>query len=324
MNNKDINTWFHHLGGKDLFKKTDEKFVEYRKKWQEWPKTFDIGNFPLFIDIEVTNVCNLKCPWCVTTISGKKDKKGFISKERVEKIIDEGKDNGLYGIKFNIRGEPLLHPSIDYFVEYAKRKGMVDVYFNTNAVALTERISNKLIDAGLDRISISFEGCTKEIYEKNRVGANFELVLKNIESLINIKNKLNIDHPKIRIQTIKLPEIDIEEYGRFWKEKVDEVSYLDYKDMGNKKKGTVSSWVCPQLWQRMAVLWNGDIFPCNHDDEQSIKLGNIDSLSIKDGWESLDIKRFRYIHRQGLAHTINACDGCYLRNIEINKIKKKE
>ena len=132
MGKKLVNTWFHHLSGENFFEKNDKKSIEYRKKWEEWPNTFKIENFPLFIDIEVTNICNLKCPFCSTTISGNKNKKGFISKKNVEKIIDEGSDNGLYGVKFNIRGEPLLHSDISYFVKYAKKKGLIDVYFNTH------------------------------------------------------------------------------------------------------------------------------------------------------------------------------------------------
>ncbi|KKM01460.1 hypothetical protein LCGC14_1794190 [marine sediment metagenome] len=64
----------------NLFEKNDEKFVEYRRKWEEWPVIYNIEDFPLFIDIEVTNKCNLKCPFCSTTISGNKNKKGFIKK----------------------------------------------------------------------------------------------------------------------------------------------------------------------------------------------------------------------------------------------------
>ena len=174
---KDINAWFHHLVGDSLFKNDDKKFIEYRKRWQHQPKDFDPGDFPLFLDIEVTNACNLRCPFCATTISGDKYKKGFISMEHVDKILKEGAENGLYGVKFNIRGEPLLHPSIVDFVRSAKDKGLIDVYFNTNGMLLTEEMCRKLIDARLDRVSISFDGFTKEIYEGNSDGANLETLL---------------------------------------------------------------------------------------------------------------------------------------------------
>ena len=315
MKKESINTWFHHLEGENLFNKNDEKFIEYRRKWEEWPVIFNIENFPLFIDIEVTNTCNLRCPFCSTTISGSKNKKGFISKENVEKIIDEGYDNGLYGVKFNVRGEPLLHKDICDFVKYAKKKGLIDVYFNTNALLLTEEISYKLIEAELDRISISFEGYTKEVYEKNRVGSNYEKILNNVEKLQLAKCKLNVDYPKVRIQTINIKnEFSVEKYKEFWKDKVDEVAFLDYKDMDVKNKGKVSSWICPQLWQRMAVLWDGTISPCNHDDECLISLGNIDDVSIEECWNSNKIMKLRDIHKKGVSHRIRACDGCYLRN----------
>ncbi len=79
----------------------------------------------------------------------------------VKKIIDEGADNGLYGAKFNVRGEPLLHKEIDKIVYYAKKKGLIDVYFNANALLLNEEMCKRLIDSRLDRISISIEGYTK-------------------------------------------------------------------------------------------------------------------------------------------------------------------
>jgi len=319
--NKDINSNFHRIGGKDLYKDKNEKFLDYRKKWNEYPRDFHVGNFPLFLDIESTNVCNLRCPFCATTMSGKKQKKGYMSVSMMEKIIDEGADNGLYGVKFNIRGEPLLHPKIDYFVKYAKEKGLIDVYFNTNGFYLTKEMSYKLIDARLDRISISFEGYTKEVYEKNRVGSSYEKVLENINNLREIRDKNKIDYPKIRIQTVKLPnsEFDMEEYKNFWKSRVDEIAFLDYKDMDGKKKGIKNSWICYQLWQRMAILWNGSISPCNHDDELKIFLGNINDNLLKTCWESDKLNKIRDIHKKGLAYKIKACDGCYLRSSEICK-----
>ncbi len=121
------NANFHHIAGDDLFKRDDSVFKEYRRQWKEWPEKFYAGDFPLFIDVEVTSVCNLKCPFCSTTYRDKFIDKGFISFDIVKKIVDEGAINGLYGIKFNYRGEPLLHKDICKFVKYAKDKGLIDV-----------------------------------------------------------------------------------------------------------------------------------------------------------------------------------------------------
>ena len=329
MSNRDIiieaNSNFHHIAGENLFDKNDSRFKEYREKWKKRPENFHAGEFPLFIDIEATSACNLRCPFCATTFRGKVIKKGFVTFDAVKRIIDEGVSNNLYGVKFNIRGEPLLHPEIHEFVKYAKQRGLIDVYFNSNAMLLTDDIARKLIDAGLDRLSISFEGITKDVYEKYRVGAKYETVLSNIEKIQSLKKKLGVEHPKIRIQTVMLPEIvsAFEQYKSFWSKIADEVGFLDYKEMKVKKKGIEYPWACPQIWQRMAVWWDGTILPCNHDDDGMLALGNIREVSIKDSWQSASLNKMRDIHRNGMAHTIPACDGCYLRDSEIIKLMEK-
>jgi radical SAM protein with 4Fe4S-binding SPASM domain len=322
----EVNSNFHHVAGKNLFKKEDQRFNEYRKRWNEWPKSFYVGEYPIFIDIEVTSACNLKCDFCATTFRGKTIKKGFISFEIIKKIIDEGADNDLFGVKFNIRGEPLLHPQIHEFVKYAKQKNLIDVYFNTNAILLGEDVAKKLIDSGLDRLSISFEGYTKSVYEKYRIGANYEKVLSNIENIQSLKRKLGVEHPKVRIQTVMLPELEetFDEYKKFWAERVDEVGFLDYKEMKIKKRNIKYPWACPQIWQRMAIWWNGTILPCNHDDDGLLVLGNIRTSTIKEVWNSNKLNNIREMHKKGNAHEIQACDGCYLRDSEILKLQEKE
>lgn len=320
-----INSNFHHVAGKDLFESNDTRFREYRKKWKDFPEKFYVGEFPLFIDLEVTSTCNLRCPFCATTFRGGRIKKGFMSFDTVKKILDEGADNNLYGVKFNIRGEPLLHPQIHDFVKYAKTKGLIDVYFNTNAMLLSEEVANKLIDVGLDRLSISFEGYTKDVYEKHRVGANYEAVLSNIENLQSLKKRRGVEHPKIRIQAVMLPDIStlFEDYKKFWIERADEVGFLDYKVMNVRKKGVKYQWACPQIWQRMAIWWNGIILPCNHDDDGLIALGSINEMTIKQAWFSEKLNNIREMHKSGLAHEISACNGCYLRDSEILKLQIK-
>lgn len=319
----EANTNFHHLAGENLFEKQDLKFREYRRKWKEWPKTFHIGEFPLFIDVEVTSACNLKCPFCATTFRGSNIKKGFISEKIVRKIIDEGTDRNLYGVKFNIRGEPLLHPKIHKFVKYAKDKGLIDVYFNTNAMLLDKEQASRLIDAGLDRLSVSFEGYTKEVYESYRVGAKFSTVLKNIEEIQSLKKKLAVEHPRIRVQTVMLPELkgSFGEYKAFWQGRVDEVGYLDYKEMKVKKRGIQYPWACPQIFQRMALWWDGTLLPCNHDDDGLLSLGNVKDIEVKSAWHSDFLNKLRETHKAGIAHEIPACDGCYLRDSEILKLR---
>ena len=318
-----VDSNFHTIAGKSVVDRANARYREYRKKWEEWPVHFSPGEFPLHLDIEATNSCNLRCPFCATTHN--QYKKGFMQEKIWKKIIDECGRNNLYSIKFTYRGEPLLHPDLSKMIKYAKEAGIMDVYFNTNAVKLTESVIRELIDSGLDRISISFEGSCREVYEKYRVGASFDSVVKNIEMLRDIKKDLDVEKPFVRIQTVLVPELrgHEQEYAVFWGARSDEVAYLDMKDEeGNPDhRGIVDTWACPQLFQRMTITWEGTIIPCVHDIYEWMSLGNIETMTIKEAWHSGAERNYRQQHKTGKAHEIPACDRCPLRENEIYKIR---
>ncbi|MFQ5713579.1 MAG: radical SAM/SPASM domain-containing protein [Candidatus Scalinduaceae bacterium] len=315
----------HDLAGENILHSDDARFIEYRKRWDENPKKLDHGDFPLHLDIEVTSACNLKCPFCATTYSRFKD--GFMSWKTAKRILDEAGEKGLYACKFNFRGEPLLHKELGRFISYAKEKGIIDVFFNTNAVLLTEEKAKMLIDAGVDRITISFEGFEKSLYEKNRVGAKFEEVVANVERLRSLRERHGVSKPKIRVQTVLVPELKnrMDEFIAFWEDRVDQVSYNDMEpsvDTVKKKiKSIKSSWICPFPYQRMTVMWDGTITACKNDYFGKLAFGNVKDLSIKETWNS-GLERLRRLHQEGRAHEIEACGECPLRISEL--IKRKE
>ena len=174
------NANFHSVTTQSVFdaRQADPRFREYRRRWIEAPASFTVMPFPIHLDIESTGVCNLRCPFCATTTkTWGPDAPGYMKLETFQRIIDEGAAEGLCSIKLSFRGEPTLHSQLAEMVAYAKQKGILDVYFNTNATLLTEALVHQLIDAGLDRISISFEGITKEAYEAYRAGAKYDKVI---------------------------------------------------------------------------------------------------------------------------------------------------
>ena len=312
----------HDIAGKDIVTCEDPRFVEYRRRWDENPRNLDPGEFPVHLDIEVTSVCNLRCPFCATTYSGPKVKNGFMKWETVKKVLDEAEMYGAYACKFNMRGEPLMHKELGRFIKYAKEKGIIDVFFNTNGMLLSEEKSRELIDSGLDRLTVSFEGFEKEMYEKNRVGADFEKVVSNIAGLRKLRDKLNCDKPKIRIQAVLIPELKdrINEFIAFWKDKADQVSYNEMLDNVPKKvKPVESGWICPFPYQRIMIMWDGTITTCYNDFYGKLGMGNIHSMTIKDCWVS-SLENLRRLHRDKKAHEIETCAECPLR---MNELKKR-
>ena len=299
---------------------SDPKYETYRRLWKECPENFMVPFFPLFLDLEATSMCNLKCPYCVQTIDPN-FVRGFMEWDLYARIIDEAADHGCFGVKYHTigRGEPLLHKKLPEMVAYAKGKGMVDVYVNTNATLLTPELSRKLLDAGLDRISFSIDGYSKEFYEKNRVGANFADVLKNVTKFWLLREENNYP-TRIRIQTVELPGLDLGKYASMWGPICDEVAVIAYKEMSHQVYGLKGEgWACPQLWQRMSVLFDGTILPCNHlDREKFHTFGNVKEKRLFDVWHGEEMTYMRDRHMEGGSHLVGACDGCSLRTTELS------
>jgi len=128
----------------------DLNYLFYRLNWYAVEKFHYITNFPVHIDFETTNFCNLKCTMCPHSLDGGFGEQGIMDFDIFKKVIDEGAGEGLKSIKLNIRGEPLLHPRLADMVRYAKTKGIIEVMFNTNGLLLDKAKTKALIEAGED------------------------------------------------------------------------------------------------------------------------------------------------------------------------------
>ncbi|MFC1823056.1 radical SAM/SPASM domain-containing protein [Thermodesulfobacteriota bacterium] len=319
------NANFISLGGISVNESADPKYLEYRRQWIENPKYFILRDFPIHLDIEITNRCNLKCTFCDKLPYISRDQTGDMDFELYKRIIDEGKEYELCSVKLSYRGESLLHPKVAEMVQYAKKKGIIDIYFNTNGMLLTEKMVLRLIDAGLDRISVSVEGTDPVAFERARCGAKFDRILKNVDRLLELRSQNGTKHPKVRIQTVALPSIDLAEYAEYWLPHCDEVAAIDYKEADVVKRNKCledSDWACPQLWQRMTIEWDGAVIPCNNDDYRLLSPGNANGKSIHDCWHDPAVQIARELHKKGKSHLVEACNGCPWRTTQILRKQK--
>lgn len=175
--------------------------LELRKLWHMASRRAyaRIKGYPTGIAIEVNNTCNLNCVFCWSRKNITRPI-GVMKKEDVFKIIDDASPYISWMCPY-FQGEPLLHPNIVEIVEHANKKGLM-TEISTNAMLLNEAMSRKLINAKLDSIVLSFDGATKENYEKNRRGANFERVTNNIRTLSKLRKAMRSRRPHILIQMI--------------------------------------------------------------------------------------------------------------------------
>lgn len=311
------------LGGISVHDNQSLKYQEYRRGWEEYPSKFILRDFPMHLDIEITSRCNLKCTFCDKLPLLTNDKLGYMDLALYQKIIDEGSENQLWGVKLSYRGEPLLHRDIAEMVRYATQKGILDIYFNTNGMLLSREMSEKLIDAGLHRISVSVDGADPSAFEKERIGAKFDVIQKNIGTLIELRKKRGVNYPKVRVQTVHFPGLDLNAYRSYWESRCDEVAAVDYKDETSRVEGIIYDWACPQLWQRMTIEWDGTILPCNNDDFRLLSTGNAKEKTVYECWHDKKARDARDLHQKGESHKVKACDGCPWRTAQIRKLQNE-
>ena len=149
---------------------------------------------PSMIQLEPTNKCNLKCQMCHRSILFP-SKIGEMSFFNFRKIVDPLIPS-LESVRLQGEGEPFLCKDIFKMIRYLKTKS---VHVNTvsNATLLTKELCRNILLSGLDEISFSIDGATKETYEQIRTGANFEHVTENIKTLTTLA--ANSTSPNLKI-----------------------------------------------------------------------------------------------------------------------------
>lgn len=139
--------------------------LEIERKWQQLKRKCDyyfsrIVGYPLcppeHVYFSLTNRCNLKCRMCNFPNSPSREE-DELTTEECKRIIDQITDLKINHLIFS-GGEPLLRKDIFDLITYAvaKRIKMVDV--TTNGLLIDEGVAKKLINLGVNPITISIDG----------------------------------------------------------------------------------------------------------------------------------------------------------------------
>ena len=304
----------------------DARVREYRHKFENYPKQDTISDFPINVDLELSSMCNLRCPMCHTLyieypsyLAYKRgDASKFMTFDMFKKAIDEAVQyHDFAAIKLNFRGESTLHPEIDRFVRYAGERGVLDILLNTNGNYPLE-LNLKLVEAGLSEVAFSLDALNPATYPKVRVGGNFFLAMSNVFAMLQYKDRIRV---RVSFVRQKANFGETEEFVRFWESMgVDKITVNDVynpaelmkKDLAIVKYAKPEKFTCPQLWQRLLVMDNGNVYPCcmAFEGPEELRLGNIREKSLKEMWDSEKLEGLRDVHRRGDYQSLAPCSKC--------------
>lgn len=276
-----------------------------------------VNNFKfsdLMVSIEPSNICNAHCVMC--PYSKMTRPKTIMPMELFKKIVDDCHEEGVSNFNLNFYNEPFLDPFIFDRIKYLKSKDLkVSLY--SNGSVMNEPMDDKIFDSGIDMISFSIDGATKETYEKIRNGLKFEETVKNVLGLIKKKNEMGRSSPKIRVVFVQQEanKNELEEYKKFWEDKADSV-VISTDDNRNSNSSFFKyfkerkPFPCRKIWTEMIVMSNGKVALCCVDADGSIILGDFNSQTLKEIWESDRFKKTRNLHLDFKSNKIHLCKNC--------------
>ncbi len=185
----------------------------------------DIFNkFNVWLTIELTNICNLKCVMCHVREFDPLTP-GMMDLEIFKNIMDEivEKKIRIYGLKLFWLGEPLLHPQFAEVLSLIPVKNVNEtVVFDTNCLLMDKDVTEAIIKRCRDcklYIFLSLDGLTDETYSSMRVLGNRQTAYDNIHYLLKRRKEEKLDFPKVRIQFIvhKNNYHEIEDFIEYWR-----------------------------------------------------------------------------------------------------------
>lgn len=292
-------------------------YIIFRYKFRIYPEKNILTDFPLYLLIEPTSICNLRCKMCFQTDKFFSDKNnmGFIDFDFYKDLIDQAVVGGTKALTMASRGEPLLNKKFPEMLDYAGGK-FFELKVNTNAMLMDEKMSHKLLENDITDLVFSIDSADKEQYESMRVGAKFETVLKNIDNFNRIRERYYPNSKTVtRISGVKCSsEQDMERFTSFWSKYVDEVAYVNCvnrKDSYNNAKTELKT-SCKLLWSRMYIWWDGVCNPCDFDYRSNLGIGNAKEKSLKEIWLGDRLQQVRASHLEGNRDINHPCNVCEL------------
>jgi len=162
--------------------------------------------YPSKLFVETTSRCNLGCFMCVKQTGGGCIAEGDLSEAHFALL--EPAFPTLEALILNGVGEPLLHPQLLEFIRRARKAMPKEAWigFQSNGLLLTEERALALAEAGLDRICLSVDASTPEIFARMRQGGELPAIDNAFSAMRAAKQKSGRNDLQIGAEVVVMRE----------------------------------------------------------------------------------------------------------------------
>lgn len=292
-----------------------------------------VRTWPESLSVEPASVCNLQCPEC-TLGGGRLQRRGqLMDMETFENAL-QPLAPWLVSCQFFFQGEPTLNPNLCAMI--AKAHGSrIFTTMSTNGQTLSPELCRNLVGSGLDRLIVSADGTTQDVYSRYRVGGSLQAVIEGIGNMAEARCQLGRHNPEITVQFIVFRHnehqiAEIRRLARQWGAdsvvlKTAQIETFDtademlpenskYNRYRQNADGTFAprrkyNSGCFRLRSTMVVATSGDVAACCYDKNCRHHLGNVnqtDALAIWRSPKTDQLRRQVWCTKSG----IDICKNC--------------
>ncbi len=278
-------------------------------------------DFPLVLNIEPTNDCNLRCTFCPRDQTVAMQGTHYLPLATFQRIVDEAVDyQQLIMLNLHKDGESLLHRELPEMIDYAKKRNVAKtVHMNTNGTLLHTDTAKAILTAGIDDVTVSIDAATAGTYRTLKQSRGFDHLDRSVESFIDYRNKIG-GHTTIRVKIMEFDQVSEEEIEAFrtrWTGVADQVQVTGVHtwsgaitDLEITDETSPTRYPCAILWYALAVNCNGKVSICNLDWNYSGVVGDLAQQSLHQIWNGLPMRKIRQAHLDGDWGCVSACKEC--------------
>jgi len=244
----------------------------------------------LSVNLELTNHCNLKCSFCPTGNGLMTRPRGFMDPTVFRKAL---RDAGpLEFVLLFQWGESLLHPQFTDLAQEVGRRGS-RALVTTNGTLLDDRRVQQVIDAGLDRVTVSIDG-DAATHEAVR-GVPLQRTRDGLDRLLAARDA---ERPEMAVDVsmVIAPETECAaaSFRETFSGRVDRVQQIPLLTEGERRTR------CREPWRSgPVVLQDGRVTVCCVDHDGDLAVGDVREQSLKEIWNGPGMQAIRKAHVSG-------------------------
>jgi len=177
--------------------------------------------------ISLTEVCNMACTYCVTSLSDHRRIPDELSTDQMLRLVRMLKEHaGIEKVRLT-GGEPLLYPNLIPVISGIREMGIGNIGMTTNGQLLAKKVK-ALVEAGLQNVNLSLDSLEPEKFKRlGRVG-KLHKTLEGIEECMKIGLRVKVNMVVVKGEN----EDEIVKMLEYGVRLGVEIRYLELMEMG--------------------------------------------------------------------------------------------